>query len=93
MVVSFLAILFLLIVLVIAVVGFKAVIMQGRSPADAGTEKCSICLARHPLDRLVARQVGDHRLLYFCRQCIAALGEDLSRVPRGEEAPQKDTGR
>ncbi|MEW6510174.1 MAG: hypothetical protein AB1428_04375 [Bacteroidota bacterium] len=78
MTISILAAVFLLLILGIALLGFKAIIKQGRSPEDLNKERCSICRAQYPRGQLIERQVGDYRLLYFCPSCIGSLYSDLT---------------
>jgi hypothetical protein len=77
MVVSILALVFLIIVAFVAFVGYKAVIVRGSAAAKEEREKCSICLERFPKADLLMRQVGDYKLLYFCRACVLRLYSDL----------------
>ncbi|MBI5474989.1 MAG: hypothetical protein HY961_21820 [Ignavibacteriae bacterium] len=77
MAVTVLASLFLLLILFVAVVGFKAVIKQGKSPEEMNLEKCSLCGQKMNKASLVERQVGDYKLLYFCATCINNLHNEL----------------
>lgn len=75
--ITILASIFLVVIIAIAVLGFRAVITQGKSPEDLKKEKCSICRTAYPTSELVEREVGDYRLLYFCPSCIESLRTDL----------------
>ncbi len=77
MIVSVLAIAFLVIVAFVAFIGYKAVILRGSSAAAQQTERCSICRERFEKNELLLRQIGDYKLLYFCRNCILQLYSDL----------------
>jgi hypothetical protein len=77
MTITILAAFFLLLVVAVAVVGFKAVIRQGRSPEDLNRERCSLCRASFLRAQLIERQVGDSRLYYFCANCISSLHNEL----------------
>ena len=48
MTVTVLAIIFIIIVLLVTAVGFKAVIKQGKKPEDINRERCSICFLSIP---------------------------------------------
>ena len=78
MIVTILAVVFLIILLFVAVLGFKGIIRQGKSPADLTKERCSLCRQQLPKSQLVERQVGDYKLLYFCGPCIASLHTELT---------------
>jgi predicted SprT family Zn-dependent metalloprotease len=76
--VTILAILFLILLLAIAAFGFKAIIKQGKAPEDIHKERCSICRNHVHASQLIERQIGDYRVLYFCRPCITTLMQDAS---------------
>lgn len=78
MIVTVLAVAFLLLLLAVAVFGFKAIIKQGKAPQDLNKELCSICRKEFPKSQLIERQVGDYRLLFFCGPCIAKLHAELT---------------
>lgn len=77
MTVTILASIFLALIVLIAFVGFKVAANPPRSTEDINTEKCSLCRAKFNKSVLIERQVGDHKLLYFCPECITALHNDL----------------
>ena len=78
MTITILALAFLILIGFIAYIGYKTVIKQGpKIPEELSTEKCSICRDRFAKELLVERQIGDYRLLYFCRNCIMGLYADL----------------
>lgn len=78
MIVTVLAVVFLLLLLVVAVFGFKAIIRQGKAPQDLNKERCSICRKEFLKSQLIERQVGDYKLLYFCGPCITKLHSELT---------------
>ena len=77
MTVTVLAVLFLSLIVVIALFGFKAVIRQGKAPADIHKERCSLCRELFPKGQLVERQIGDTRLFFFCSSCITKLHSEM----------------
>ena len=77
MVVTVLAIAFLILLLLVAVVGYKAIIKQGKPPQDLNKERCSICREQFLKTQLVERPIGDYKLLFFCGSCITKLHTDL----------------
>ena len=77
MIVTILAVVFLIILSSFAYFGYK---ILGKSTSLAGevdTEKCSVCRKKFMKEELVLRQVGDYKLLYFCKPCIVNLYADL----------------
>ena len=78
MIVTVLAIVFLIILLLVAIVGFKAIIKQGKSPQDLNNERCSLCREQFLKSQLVERQIGDYKLMYFCGSCIIKLHTELT---------------
>jgi uncharacterized membrane protein len=73
MIVSVLAVCFLLFIGLVAYFGYKLVINRGTSPEEINTERCSICRERFQKGELILRQIGDYKLLFFCRKCIDGL--------------------
>ena len=78
MIVTVLAVVFLLLVLALAVFGFKAIIKQGRTPQDLNRERCSICKEQFVKTQLIERQIGDYKILFFCGACITKLHTELT---------------
>ena len=77
MAITVLAILFLVVVVVIAIGGSRLLGKQSVKPEDVNREKCSICRKKFDKGELVVREIGDYKLLYFCRDCIVKLYADL----------------
>ena len=77
MTVTILALLFLGAILVVAFLGFRAIIRQGKAPEDANKEKCSVCRTQYNRSQLIERQVGDYRVMYFCQSCIISLHNEV----------------
>ena len=78
MIISVLAVSFLILVGFVVFVGYQTVIRrQSASGVEAATEKCAICRERMAKDLMVERQILDYKLLYFCRKCILSLAKDL----------------
>ena len=79
MTVTVLAVLFLLIVLAVALFGFRAIIKQGNEPRDINKERCLLCRREYNKSQMIERQVGDYRVFFFCGSCINDLHNDLTR--------------
>lgn len=80
MVITLLAIVFLLFIIVMIFFG-KSLLLGQQNPDDPYTEKCSICRGKFHKSKLVERQIGDYKLLFFCRGCIEQLTRDKSKLP------------
>ncbi len=77
MAVTLLAIIFLAILVVIAVGGYRFVIRASAPHHNLETQKCAICRKEFERHQLIMRQAGDYKLMYFCRDCILKLYTDL----------------
>ncbi|HLF14109.1 MAG TPA: hypothetical protein VI932_04400 [Bacteroidota bacterium] len=78
MVVTILAILCILLLGLITAAGYRAVIRGSGGPRVAEeSEKCAICRLPSGKTEMVERQIGDYKLLYFCRTCIVRLAEEI----------------
>ena len=77
MIVTILAVAFLIIVGFAALLGYKMVISGGPDSSEQQMERCAICRERVEKSELILRQIGDHKLLFFCRKCITTLYADL----------------
>jgi len=76
--VTFLAILFVLLLLGAVLYGFGIVMRRPPTEEELLSEKCSICRVVYPKDSLVERTVGDYKILWFCHPCIEQLSKDAS---------------
>ena len=77
MAVTILAAIFLVFMVVVAIGGYKLLGKQTSNTGEMDTGKCSICSERFEKNQLIERQIGDHRLLYFCKKCVMGLYADL----------------
>ncbi len=76
MAVTISAIIFLLILLVIAIAGTRLMLRKGSS-GNPEEGRCILCGASLPVHQLVSRQIGDYRIVHFCRPCIMKLYADM----------------
>jgi hypothetical protein len=76
MAVTILALLFLVLLLIVAFAGFRILERGGKPAAGIPLQKCSLCLRPFEKNMLIERQVGDYRLLHFCGDCIDSLHAD-----------------
>lgn len=77
MIVSVLAVAFIMIMGFIAYLGYNIIIKKHEGENEPNKEKCSVCRNKFDKEQLLLRQIGDYRLLYFCRECILKLYAEL----------------
>ena len=77
MIVTVLAVVFLIVLSVVAYFGYKILGERPGAPGDINEEKCSVCRKQYHKEELVLRQIGDYKLMYFCKNCILGLYTDL----------------
>ena len=77
MAVTVLAATFLIFLIIVAVLGYRVLGRRTAGTAEIDTEKCSVCRERFKKNQLIERQIGDYRILYFCRNCVMGLYSDL----------------
>jgi len=76
--ISVLAVVFLFLIVVIAVVGTRLLSSKRSGPGtNPDAERCALCRKTFGKSELVLREVGDYKLLYFCKECILQLYADL----------------
>ncbi len=81
MIITTLAIAFILFIVVMIVFGKVAMFQRPADPNDVFTEKCSVCHEKLHKSLLIERQIGGYKMLYFCKKCIDELtvaGKKLS---------------
>jgi hypothetical protein len=77
MTVTILATAFIIIMLAVALFGIRYVMQGGKGTQDSPFESCAVCKTRLEKSRLVERQIGDARPLFFCDSCIRSLHNEL----------------
>jgi hypothetical protein len=75
--VTILAIAFLAIIGFVAYIGFKSCIQGAPGAEEQKSERCAICRKKFEKNEMILRQIGDYKLLYFCRECVMKLYADL----------------
>ena len=80
MIVTVLAVAFLIVIGFSAFLGYSTVIKRKGQAGDDTTETCAICRRRYEKSALIERQVGDYKLSYYCRPCVMKLYGDLGPV-------------
>lgn len=77
MAVTISAIVFLAGVLLLTFVGIRLLKKKSETVSGEHQEKCTLCRNLFHKDEMILREVGDYKLLYFCRSCILKLYSDL----------------
>ncbi len=77
MIITALAIAFLILLIFIAYFGKMSLLQKPAHPDDVFSEKCSICREKFHKSKLIERQIGDYKMLYFCKSCVEKLTEDV----------------
>ena len=75
---TYLAILFVILLVGAVFYGFSIVMRRPPSASELNSEPCSLCRNRFNKSQLVERQIGDYKVLYFCRVCITQLKKDAN---------------
>jgi hypothetical protein len=76
--VTILAVVFLALITLVAFAGIRFFGKGEREAAIRDGQKCSLCLRTFEKSALIERQVGDYRLLRFCRECVQGLHAELT---------------
>jgi hypothetical protein len=78
MTLSILAFLFLLLIVLITIVGYRTITGRVRSIETKKTEQCLLCRRDFERGELVERNVGDYKLIYFCTECVQSLQAEMT---------------
>ncbi|MBM4167460.1 MAG: hypothetical protein FJ218_11165 [Ignavibacteria bacterium] len=74
MVITISAIIFIVIILIVAYFGLRYVMNQGtKSLSEVDSEKCSLCRKQFPKKELLVREVYDVKVYFFCKNCTENL--------------------
>ncbi len=78
--ITYLAIVFLVLILVIAYFGIKFLIHQKSISIDEiNNEKCSLCRNNLYKHKLIVRDVFVVKVFFFCKNCIVNLHNELTQ--------------
>ncbi len=77
--ITYLTIGFVLLLLGAALYGFGIVMRRPPTQEELETESCTLCRQRINKEKLVERQIGDYKVLFFCSDCIEKLAAESSR--------------
>lgn len=78
---TYLAIGFVLLLIGAIFYGFGIVLRRPPTQEELDEAQCFLCKNRFDRRLLVERVIGDSKIVYFCRQCIADLQKDLKIPP------------
>ena len=74
--ITYLTIGFVVLLLGAALYGFGIVMRRPPTQEELETERCTLCGKGLKKENLVERQIGDYKLLFFCRECIEKLAAE-----------------
>ena len=80
MTLSILAVFFLLMLIAIIFYGYGFIMRSTKPVGQKDIERCAICKRQFERQQLVEREIGDSKLIYFCRECIIRLYDDVSKI-------------
>lgn len=80
MTLSILAGLFLLLLIGIIFYGYGFVVRSTRRVDAEIMEQCSLCRNNFDKRALVEREIGDYKVMYFCKSCISDLRDAAARI-------------
>ncbi len=90
-VITYLTIGFVLLLLGGALYGFGIVMRRPPTQEELETESCTLCGQHFKKENLVERQIGDYKVLFFCKECIEKLSlESSKRNGRAGTAVEKN---
>ncbi len=80
MTLSILAVLFLLMLIAIIFYGYGFIMRSTKPLLQNNIEPCAICKRTFQRQQLVEREIGDSKVMYFCKTCILRLYDDVSKI-------------
>lgn len=75
--VTFLSVSFLIFLVSLIFYGYGFIVTSSKSKEDVEMEKCTVCNFKFEKKEMILRQVGDFKLIYFCKNCIQNLSEEV----------------
>ena len=78
-VITYLTIGFVVLLLGAVLYGFGIVMRRPPTQEELETESCTLCGQRLKKENLVERQIGDYKVLFFCKECIEKLSFESSK--------------
>ncbi len=80
MTLSILAFFFLLMLIAIIFYGYGFIMRSTKPTLQNNIEPCAICKKQFERQQLVEREIGDSKLMYFCKACVIRLYDDASKI-------------
>jgi hypothetical protein len=80
MTLSILAVFFLLMLVAIIFYGYGFIMRSTKPVLQNNIEPCTICKRQFERQQLVEREIGDSKLIYFCKACVVRLYDDVSKI-------------
>ena len=76
MIVTILASLFLIMLVGVIFYGYGFIMKSAKNRGAENSERCFLCKTAYDKGQLIERVIGDSRIVYFCKNCIAKLAEE-----------------
>jgi hypothetical protein len=77
MAVTIAALIFLIGILAVTIFGIRLLQNKSREANLKHREKCTLCKNVFDNSELALREIGDYKILYFCRNCVLKLYADM----------------
>ena len=77
---SILAAFFLVMLIAVIFYGYGFIMRSSKLAGQEDAERCTICGEKFVKGELIEREIGDSKLLYFCKTCIIRLYGDLTKA-------------
>ncbi len=78
---TYLAIAFVILLIGAVFYGFGIILGRPPTKEELDSAQCFLCKRLFERSLLVERAIGDTKVVYFCRQCIAGLQNELNKLP------------
>jgi hypothetical protein len=72
-----LSILFLLFIIISVFYGWGIIMRRTSRTGEEGMGTCSVCRKKMSREKLLTREIGDYKILYFCGDCVRGLWKEL----------------
>ncbi len=80
MIVTILASLFLVLLVGVIFYGYGFIMKSAKNRGAEATERCILCKTAYAKGQLVERVIGDSRIIFFCKKCIADLAKESASL-------------
>lgn len=74
------SIIFLILLVGAIFYGYSIVMRKPPTKDELDSRQCTLCRKQYPKEKLVEREIGDYKILYFCNSCISSLSTEASKL-------------